>query len=109
MLCNSWMRRRERPALQGGAGSGNVGLLAGYSASTYGVLVHDEGSEASVELALELAHARLIGLILLLVELARLVVRVEPIARRMLPQDLIVESLQGPVIVDYGNAGICIW
>ena len=36
MLCNSWMRRRERPALQGGAGSGNVGLLAGYSASTYG-------------------------------------------------------------------------
>ena len=40
---------------------------------------------------------------------ARLVVRIEPIARRMLPQDLIVESLQGPVIVDYGNAGICIW
>ena len=40
---------------------------------------------------------------------ARLVVRVESAARRMLPQDLIVESLQSPVIVDRGNAGICIW
>lgn len=45
MLCNNRMRQRERPALQRGTGSGNVGLLAGYSASTHGVFFSSTAKE----------------------------------------------------------------
>lgn len=94
-----------------GADLDNAGLLAGYNASTRGVLVvHDEGTvvqlcDAGVELAQQLEHARLVGLSLLLVESARQIMRVELVARRVRLANLVVEGLQSLVIVNRGNAG----
>ena len=73
------------------------------------LVVHDEGTvvqlrDAGVELAQELEHERLVGLLLLLVEPAGLVVRVELVIGRIQLANLIVESLQSHVVVDHGDA-----
>ena len=75
------------------------------------LVVHDEGAvvqlcDAGIELTQQLEHAGLVGLFLLLVEPARLIVRVELVVRRVKLANLVVKDLQGLIVVDYGDAGL---